>query len=378
MSMKSNNQMEMSLRGWMLPMVAVLLLAGCGKRTQETVVERRDMTEMVFASGVLEPENKYNLVSQSDGYLIALNMEEGDLVQPGQVLAVIDNAQSQISAASAQQLVGIARSNASSTAPALLQVKANIDAATAKWRQDSTQEARMRRLRQANTVSQLELENAQLAATNSRNNLESLREQYRTLKTAADQQVIIQQSQADVNAVASGNNLVKAILGGRVYRRNKQLGDFVRRGEVIAMIGHADSLYAKLSIDESNISRIQLGQKATVALNTQKGKPYPARITQVLPSFDELNQSFTAEAHFDSLPPFKVAGTQLEANVQIGTKPKALVIPRNYLGYANKVKVKREGKWQEVVITPGFVSSEWVEVLGGLQEGETIQTDKLQ
>lgn len=354
-----------------------LLLSSCGKKTQETKVAREDITEMVFASGILEPEDKYNLVAQTEGYLIALSIKEGDIVSAGQVLAVIDNAANQISAGSAQQLVNIARSNAAPDAPALQQVQANIQAAAAKYAQDSLQAERYKRLHAARSISQVEYENAQLAATNSRSNLLSLREQYEVLRTQANQQVVIQKSQADINSVMQGNNAVKAILAGRVYKKMKQLGDYVRRGEVIAVIGHADALYAKLSIDESNISKLKPGQTATIALNTDKSRSWPARITEIYPSFDEMSQSFTCEAHFDSVPSFRISGTQLEANVLIGKKQQVLVIPRNYMGYANKVKVKRDGKWQEVVIEPGFVSSEWVEVVSGLAEGEEVQTDRV-
>ena len=75
---------------------AVVLLGSCGKKQQESKVERRDITEFVFATGILEPEYQYNLTAQNDGYLIALGIEEGDLVKAGDVLAVIDNPQNKI------------------------------------------------------------------------------------------------------------------------------------------------------------------------------------------------------------------------------------------------------------------------------------------
>lgn len=71
--------------------INLLLLSACGKKTEETKPVRKDITETVFASGVLIPENQYNLTAQSDGYLINLNFEEGDIVKTGDLLAVIDN-----------------------------------------------------------------------------------------------------------------------------------------------------------------------------------------------------------------------------------------------------------------------------------------------
>lgn len=359
----------------LIALAAVLLLGACGKKQQEAKVERRDITEYVFATGILEPESQYNLTAQSDGYLVALEIEEGDRVQAGQLLAVIDNAQSTISAGSAQQLLQIARENAADNAPALMQVEANIAAAEARLSQDQLQADRMQRLWESKSVSKLEYENAQLAATNSRANLQSLQQQRANLQRQADQQVVIQRSQSDVNRVLAGNNAVKAILSGKVYRRYKQLGDYVRRGEVIAVIGNPDTLHARLSVDEGNIGKVRLGQPAKVRLNVDNGRSIAAQVSEIRPAFDEATQSFFVELRFVDSLGFKIAGTQLEANIEVGERKQVLVVPRNYLIYGSKVRVRRdEGEVAQVVET-GFVSSDWVEILEGLQEGESIITD---
>jgi hypothetical protein len=52
-----------------------------------------------------------------------------------------------------------------------------------------------------------------------------------------------------------------------------------------------------------------------------------------------------------------------------GEKKQALVIPRKYMSYGNKVKLKDKSI---VVIKPGIISTDWIEVLDGLKEGQTI------
>ena len=74
-------------------------------------------------------------------------------------------------------------------------------------------------------------------------------------------------------------------------------------------------------------------------------------------------------------PELKISGTQLQANVVIGTKKNALVIPRNYLGYGNKVKLSGQEDFK--IVKTGFVSSEWVEILDGVNEADIIETDKV-
>ena len=323
----------------------------------------------------MEPESQYNLTAQNDGYLTQLSIEEGDLVAADQVLAVIDNPQNNINAGSSQRLLQIARDNAADNAPALLQVEANLAAAAEKVKQDEVQVERFQRLYAANSVSKLEYENMQLALTNSRANYQALKQQLAALRRQAEQQVVVQQSQREVSGVLAGNNTVRAILPGKVYRRLKQLGDFVRRGEVIAVIGDPQRMHARLSLDEDNISKVHLGQAVVVRLNTHHDQALNARISEIRPTFDELTQSFFVEAAFADSLPFRVAGTQLEANIFIEERQKVLVIPRAFLGYQDIVRVKRDGDEVKQPVKTGFVSSEWVEILDGLQEGEPIITD---
>lgn len=108
--------------------INLFLLSACGKKTEETKPVRKDITETVFASGILVPENQYNLTAQSDGYLINLNFEEGDIVKTGDLLAVIDNKTYDINSQGATLLLEIAKTNASPNAPILKQIEANLKA----------------------------------------------------------------------------------------------------------------------------------------------------------------------------------------------------------------------------------------------------------
>ncbi|NPA67542.1 MAG: HlyD family efflux transporter periplasmic adaptor subunit [Chlorobi bacterium] len=344
---------------------SLLLLNSCKKNKSETSPVRKDITETVFASGILVPEDQYNLTALTDGYITKLTFEEGDFVKTNELLAVVDNKQSLINARSAEDLYKIALENAKPDAPALKQAKINMQLAEQKLSQDKKQLERYEKLYRQKSVSKLEYENVKLAYESSESNYLSAKENYRLLKQQADQQLIIQKSQKNINAVAGEYNKIKAVIGGKVYKKNKEVGDYVRRGDVIAVIGHPYDLYALLNVDESNISKIKLKQSAIIELNTQKGKNYKAIITEIYPAFDDKSQSFYCKAEFVDSLDFKISGTQLQSNIIIENKKNVLVIPRDYLGYGNKVMLKDSG---EKVIKTGFISNDWVEVLDGLDE----------
>ncbi len=348
----------------------ILLFTACGKKDKEGKPEYKDITETVFASGVLEPNNKYNLTAQSEGYVVALNFTEGDQVKTGDVLAIVDNQQAVFNQKAAEQLLGISQVNVSDNAPVLKQTEASIVLATEKLKQDEQQFNRYKKLLESNSISKLEYENMQLAYENSKTNLSNLQQTLKLQKQQADQQLINQEAQKNINSFLSGNNEVKAVVGGKVYKKMKEVGDYVRKGDVIAMIGDAHSVYARVNVDESNIAKIKPGQKAIIQLNTNKGINYEGVMDEVLPAFEDASQSFVCKIKFDKEPDLKISGTQLQANIVIGSKQKAFVIPRSFLDYGNKVNVK--GADGAVIVKTGFVSSDWVEIIEGLKENDVL------
>ncbi len=352
--------------------IGLLGLCACGGNKGITP-QRRDITEMVFASGVLEAYDQYNLTAQQDGYLVQLNFNEGDLVHKNQPLAVIDNHQNVLNARSAEELHKIARRNTQPNAPALLQIQANIESAEARLQLDQQQAGRYKRLLEHNSVSRLEYENAQLAAVSSKAALDALREQYNNQKINAQQQEVSQRFLSGVNQVLQEQNLVRAVTAGRIYQKQKQLGDYVRKGDVMAVIGDPGLIYAKLNVDETNMARLKEGQPVVIRLNTNKSKTYNGTVHQILPSFDANTQSFLVKAYFTDSLDFRIAGTQLEANVITGEKKNALVIPRSYLQYGSTVLLKKGKK--KVAVQTGIVSSDWVEILGGIDENTVLIQD---
>lgn len=362
-----------------LPFVIVLLswvfVEGCGKKTEETRPVRRDVTETVFASGYLEAQNSYSLTAQTDGYLLAVRFEEGDVVESGALLALVDGEENRINAESAAALSAIAKSNTLPSAPLLSQAENAVEIARRKRDQDAVQERRYRELWQSNSIPKVDYENALLQYQTSDANYRSALASYKNQQQQARQQLISEQALANINQVVERKNQVRAVLGGKVYKKYKQAGDYVRRGDVIADIGNAQTIYAKVSVDESVMAKVKLGQKADVQLNTDKNKVYRATVREIAPSFDEATQSFICKLYFDTPLDFQIARTQLQCNIIVGQVKKALLIPRHYMDYGGFVQVKGEATKRK--IKTGFTSNNWVQVESGIDESTVLVTDNL-
>ena len=343
-----------------LAIIISLTLFSCGK-SEEVQPIKQDIKELVFASGQLEWDDAYNLTAQTDGILQNANFEIGNTVTKGKTIATLDNEINKINAETSQEQLVISNENVTSNAPALLQLEQNIQFAESKYLQDKKQAERYERLNQQNIGSKVEYENAQLAAKNSLSNLNSLKKQYRVILQQAKQQQITTKGQLKSNQVVKNYNSIIVTESGTVIKKLKNNGDYVKKGEVIATIANQTKVEAVLNVDENSIGKVKLGQTVFIKLNTNKNSVLNGKITEILSAFDQQTQSFICKVTFDKPIENSLFGTQLEANILVGEKKNALLIPRNYVGFGNKVNVK--GKDESTIIKPGIISTDYVEVI---------------
>lgn len=346
-----------------------LVFFSCNKQ-KETKPVIQDIKELVFASGNLEWEDSYNIVAQTDGVLSGISFKIGHKVEKGTVLAEIDNEANVVNTQTAREQLTISAENLTANSPALLQLQQNIDYAEAKYKQDKIQAERYERLYAKQSVAKSEYENYLLTAENSLSSLNALKKQYAQLQQQAQQNYINSVGQLKNSQVAQQYNKVTVPQSGTVIDKQKENGDFVRKGDIIATIGNEKRIEAVLNVDESTIGKIKVGQKVFVKLNTDNSKTYDATITEILAAFDDRTQSFICKAVFDEPVNNGFYGTQLEANIFVSEKKNALLIPRNLMDYGNRIHVK--GKDEYVIIKTGIVSSDFVEVLEGVSKDDII------
>jgi multidrug efflux pump subunit AcrA (membrane-fusion protein) len=349
-------------------------LTSC-KKTEETRPIRKDVVEAVFASGVLEANNTYNLTAQTDGYLVQVNFKEGDLVTQGSILAIVDNKDNKYNTESTSILYKIAENNLSPHAPALLQARNNVEVAKQNLELDSLQWVRYKRLLDTKSVAQIDFENIELKYKTSKANYSSAIENYKLQKQQAQQTYASNKALKEINTNNLINNEIRAVVSGKVYEKRKQRGDYVRKGDIVATIGDQNFLYAKVNVDESNIRKVRVGQEAVIQLNINKQKEYKAVVEEIYPDFDEVSQSFICKLVFIDSLDFKITGTQLQSNIITGFEKQAMLIPRNYLNFDGTVHIKGQ-KFPTKVVT-NFVSTQWVHVISGLQDDVILVTDNL-
>ena len=344
-------------------------LVSCGTKEEGKPVVQ-DIKELVFASGELEWDNSYNLTAQTDGILVNATFDVGNKVTENQIIASIDNKTNENNTASARDLVVISKENLTDNAPALQQLQQNIKFAESKYQQDKTQAERYKRLYNSQSIAKVEYENIQLAAENSLSQLNALKKQYQQVLQQSKQNYINTENQLKNNQVVLGYNKLVVPQKGTIIKKLKFSGDYVKKGDVIAVIADENKVEGVLNVDENSIGKVKIGQTVFVQLNTNKNEVYNAKISEILAAFDEQTQSFICKVIFDKPLNTSLYGTQLEANILVGEKKNALLIPRNFLGFGNKVMVK--GKDEAVIVKTGIVSTEYVEILDGITKEDVL------
>ena len=344
-------------------------LVSCGTKEEGKPVVQ-DIKELVFASGELEWDNSYNLTAQTDGILINATFDVGNKVTENQIIASIDNKTNENNTASAKDLVVISKENLTENAPALQQLQQNIKFAESKYQQDKTQAERYKRLYNSQSIAKVEYENIQLAAENSLSQLNALKKQYQQVLQQSKQNYINTENQLKNNQVVLGYNKLVVPQKGTIIKKLKFSGDYVKKGDVIAVIADENKVEGVLNVDENSIGKVKIGQTVFVQLNTNKNEVYNAKVSEILAAFDEQTQSFICKVIFDKPLNTSLYGTQLEANILVGEKKNALLIPRNFLGFGNKVMVK--GKDEAIIVKTGIVSTEYVEILDGITKEDVL------
>lgn len=344
-------------------------LVSCGTKEEGKPVVQ-DIKELVFASGELEWDNSYNLTAQTDGILVNATFDVGNKVTENQIIVSIDNKTNENNTASAKDLVVISKENLTDNAPALQQLQQNIKFAESKYQQDKTQAERYKRLYDSQSIAKVEYENMQLAAENALSQLNALKKQYQQVLQQSKQNYINTENQLKNNQVVLGYNKLVVPQKGTIIKKLKFSGDYVKKGDVIAVIADENKVEGVLNVDENSIGKVKIGQTVFVQLNTNKNEVYNAKISEILAAFDEQTQSFICKVIFDKPLNTSLYGTQLEANILVGEKKNALLIPRNFLGFGNKVMVK--GKDEAIIVKTGIVSTEYVEILDGITKEDVL------
>lgn len=322
-----------------LGLLAVLALAGfaassyAGGKPQDpavktTAVIRGSIASVVSATGTIKPLNMVDISSKISGLVKEVKVEENDWVTTGQVLLVLDDTR----------------------------LQSQVSQAGARLNNTSAIYERSRRLNAIGAVSDQQMEAALTDYNIARANYD--------------------------DAVSQLNEtVIRTPIDGRIIGKPIPAGQTVAPGisspMVLMTVADMSKLQIETQVDESDIGKIQMGQKVAFTVDAYPGKimngvvariSEKATIQQNVVYYGVVVDVDTKE---EGLKPTMTA----RVSINVGESQNTLLVPLTAIKSSNGgqyVIIAENGGTRNAAVTTGLMGEDKVEILSGVAEGDQI------
>jgi multidrug efflux pump subunit AcrA (membrane-fusion protein) len=351
--------------------LGLVILLSCNNAPETVGMTEKPLTEAVYASGFIRGSSEIRIYPQTEGILAERKVREGDTVEAGQVLFVLEHKPAKAKKEAADNLLRISKENISSSSPALREAETMLQSIQSRLQFDSLQYQRYSYLVTQEAVARVEAEKYKLQYNNTRNEYSSQLSRVQQLRNRLEQEWMQARSGETLAEFDESTYKIVSPVAGRVLKILKEPGELLRRGEEIALLSNDEGFIVKLSIDEQDISKINTGQLAYVKLDAEPGQVRKAQIQKIYPLVNTREQSVQVDAILLDAPEKLLSGMAVEANIIIQQKDKTYTLPRSAVKQ-DSVWVLQEGKKERRAVKTGMVSLEEIEIISGLSPDEKV------
>lgn len=363
-------------RVWMLlavlvPLVVLLIWVAIRSgplapvKVTATEVGERAVAPALFGIGTVEARYLHRIGPTAPGRVSSMEVDVGDRVEAGQLLALIDpiDLDQRIAAASGST----ARSAALEQAAASQVADAGARLALARSEAARGEElfrggwltrAALDQRRQALAAAEAGLAAAQA------NRTAAVQDRGRT----GAERAALQEQKANLRLIAP-----KA---GLVVRRLAEPGTTVVAGQAVVEIVDPAELWINARFDQTRAGGITAGLPAHIVLRSRIGAPLRGSVLRVEPMADAVTEEVLAKVTFDAgaaLPPI---GELAEVTISLPARRRTLALPNAAVhrdGGELGVWALRDGDLEFVAVRLGVEDAEgWVQVLYGLKQGDQV------
>ena len=186
------------------------------------------------------------------------------------------------------------------------------------------------------------------------------------------QEFLLDQSQSRITAQKSRLDalVLRAPLDGMVLRRDGEVGEIVGPTDVLFWVGSPLPKQVIAEINEEEITKIAIGQKAYLRTEAFAGNQLHAVVSQITPKGDPMRQTFRTYLRLPNDSPLRT-GMTVEVNIVYREKPAATLVPLEAV-VNNTVQIVRNGKLESVPVTVGIRGTRNVEVDGSVSSGDIV------
>jgi HlyD family secretion protein len=352
---------------------------------QATRVERREIVQTVSATGKIRPRNQVKISADVSAKITKLPVVEGQWVEKGELLVELDRERFVAAVESARANVGASEGNAISVR--------------------RLKEQAARELERSKELSSKDMESKSAF---------DRKQSEHEVQTARHQAALDQVDQAKAALTQALDDLSKttilAPMAGTISELHKEEGEIALgsqfQADVILVIANLSEMEAQVKVDESDIVSVAIGQVAEIevdALPDQKLKGIVYEIANsavaVGAGTSEQKTEFEIKLSITDPPATLRPGMTASAEIVTMTKESALSVPLQCVavrtvdelamkgedrkaaearyepdrdGFVEIAFVVENGKAVAKKVATGIQSNDFIEVLEGLKEGDSV------
>lgn len=238
-------------------------------------VTKRNITEVVSASGKVQPEVEVKLSSDVSGEITELYVQEGDSVQQGQLLGLINPDLYQTNLQRSMATLDNTKANLANAKAQLLQFQAKFDEAQKNY-------DRNQKLFNQKVISESEFESFKSIYLSAKASLESAKQNIIALEfTVKSTQAGVEESQKNLSRTR-----VVAPVSGTISKLNVEKGERVvgtsqMAGTEILRIANLNEMEMKVDVSESDIAEVKLGDSAHIELDAFGTRKFRGIVTEI-------------------------------------------------------------------------------------------------
>lgn len=337
------------------------------------------MPRVLDVTGVLAAQEELVLGFQVAGRLRVMNVDAGDRIQGGQMLAELDQADFELARARSRAMRTASRVKLGLPADGEETVVDVESAALVREALAVLAEARLARDRTSELVrgnlrSQAELEVVEAANLVAESKVQAAREQVRTW--------IAECQQRDVELQQSLKNLQDSKLlapwAGRVADRRAVAGQFVQAGSAVLVLLRTDPMRLRLQVSERQAQDVRVGMTVRFTVDGGGAAVRSGVVRRIGASIERVNRTLLVEAEVangdDALRPgsFCRASIVLQEDQSVVAVPKTAVV--TFAGIDRVYEVEGNVAKERVVVL-GRRQGDMVEIQRGVETGLKIVED---
>jgi HlyD family secretion protein len=284
-------------------------------------------------TGTTQPVREVAIRAQAEGQLRQLNVDVGDRVTKGQILARIDD--SILTAATAEAAAELAsrRTEISQLEAQVSDAKTQVEQNRLQLQQAEFDASRYESLAKAGAISQ---QQAQQSRTQARTATQVLRSaqakvnaQERSIVVAksritAQEAVVAQQQQRRSYAI------VTAPIAGSVLTRSTEQGNVTQVGNELLRLGDFSQAKVTLQVSELDLANVRLGGATKVRLDAFPKQQFAGKVTRISPAANPTSRLLPIEVTIPN-PTGKVGSGLLSRVSFTQTTTERVVIPLSAL-----------------------------------------------